>query len=100
MQGGQYTREEVGVHNRHYGEPAVGQITQGGQVGGEEAGGGGLSGQGEDPGVGCDEDQVGPRTRSKTKRLRTLQSSFVFADDWSFHETLCTTIKLVPLSSS
>ena len=49
------------------GEPVVGQITQGGQVGGDKAGGEGLIGQGEDLGGGDDQDKVGPRNRTLSK---------------------------------
>ena len=73
MQRGQKTRDDVRIQDVHDREPVEGQITQGGQDVGEEGGGGGLIGQEDDPGGSDWEAEVGPRTRSKTKRLRTLK---------------------------
>ena len=71
MQGGQETTEDEKEQDGHDREPVEGQITPGGQDGGEEAGGGGLIGH--DPGGADGEAEVGPRTRSKTKSLKTLK---------------------------
>ena len=49
------------------------EITPGGQDGRKEAGGGGLIGQEDEPGGADGEAEVGPRTRSKTKRLRIFK---------------------------
>ena len=73
MQGGQETTEDEREQDGHDREPVEGQITPGGQDVGEEAGGGGLNGQENDPGGADGEIEVGPRTRSRTKRLRTFK---------------------------